>query len=380
MRIYAVNLHTGAQQQPIRIWRSRRIELAVDKQGDHVKRVGARRSGMELIRTGADITVTNYGVAQRIAIAGQPLTHGVRYAWLENQDLQIGDHLLLRWTPDLPLNLWGRGWQLAWLLLLALLLLPFVAAAIALSGPSAAASTDQPLPTAVATLSTTPLPAAAPTATPTSMPTSTPTATAPPLPAVPTYPPAVFTQVPVAPADSVAVSAAQHALDLTATATAAAGATAVAARAAPCVPAPPTQVNWDPAISMWVEPACVRPGDQYWALVEAQWLSGEQYNGYHHVFVDVKDKDGHRSPYATFVMSWPDGQCRVSIGQGTAEPIEHGNSCPMFSPAGSYDVRVEGLPSDVVHGLGLGGAHSATSPVDYMTSFFLLFQRMTYEG
>jgi hypothetical protein len=131
---------------------------------------------------------------------------------------------------------------------------------------------------------------------------------------------------------------------------------------------------------MWVTPACVHPGEQYWRLVEAKWLSEERFKGYQHLFVDIKDENMNRIPGAVFVMSWPDGRCKLSIGQGTAEPIEHGNHCPMFSPADSYEVQVEGLPSDVVHGLGLGAVHTMTGPAEYMTSFFLLFQRATYKG
>jgi hypothetical protein len=180
--------------------------------------------------------------------------------------------------------------------------------------------------------------------------------------------------------DAVTVTQQLRAAAVAATVTAQAAATAAAATPPPCVPAPVGTVDWDPAISMWVTPACVQPGDQYWRLVKAQWLSDERFKGYQHLFVDVKDENMARVKGATFVMSWPDGRCKLSIGEGAAEPLEHGNNCPMFSPAGAYEVWVEGLPSDVVHGLGLGAVHTKSQPVEYMTSFYLFFQRATYQG
>jgi hypothetical protein len=129
---------------------------------------------------------------------------------------------------------------------------------------------------------------------------------------------------------------------------------------------------------MTIQRACVRPGETYWRLAAAKWLDDARFDGYHHLFVDVKDQEMERMRGAIFVMSWPDGNCKRLIGQGTMEPLEHGNHCPMTSPGGSYAVWVEGMPSEVVQGLGLGAVDSVTRPVDYLTSFYLLFQLASY--
>jgi hypothetical protein len=376
MRIYAVNLLSGVEQQPIRLSR-RIIELQIDTKAHRIKRTNARRSGLELVRNGSDVTVTNYGLAQGAAISGQPLAYGTKHAWLEHQDLVLDGQYLLRWEAEPSRTLRDWRWWMVWPA--ALFLLPFCLMATFWIGTEAS-TWSGPMPRLFAN-------SFAATATPTStgnpLPTHVPVTPTPPTqPSVQPFIAPVRPTVTVSPSDSVSQTLAQATAAASGTVSAVAAATAAAAPPAPCVPAPVdvARVNWDPDISMWIEPACVRPGEQYWRLVRAEWLTGEQFRGYHHLFVDVQDEDGNRLGGSTFVMSWPDGKCKLSIGQGLPTPIDHGNNCPMFSPAESYKVWVEGLPSDAVNGLGLGAARSTTRPVDYMTSFFLLFRRDTYRG
>jgi hypothetical protein len=393
MRIYAIDLKTGSTYQTIRSWR-KRIELDIDTKDNTLKRSSTRGRGLVLIRNKSDVTVTDYGVTKGAAIEGKPLVYGAKYAWLEHQDLLVGSRHLLRWEAAARPGIWARSLQFAWVALLVLLLLPFVGLAVYLRGPDGTVNASAGQVTGVSGIETAPastLPAESAALTPTPAPreTATPTATlAPamlpptmlPLPTVQVFPTVMPPVLAAAAVDSVEATRRQRAENAAATATVFAAATAAAATPGPCRAAPIEQVEWDPDISMWVDAACVHPGDQYWRLVKAQWLSDEQFKGYHHLFVDVVDEENRRIEGSTFVMSWPDGECKLSIGQGSASPLEHGNNCPMSSPAGSYTVQVEGLPSDVVHGLGLGAVHPANRPSDYMTSFFLLFQRATYEG
>jgi hypothetical protein len=421
MLIHAVNLLAANPQPPIRT-RTRRVQIGVappgggDPELETIVRLRTPRSGLELTYNRSNVMVVNHGLAQAVTIEGQPLAYGAQYAWLEHQDLQIGEQHLLRWEADPPLNLSGCGWQLAWLALLLILLLPFGFASANLAAPGVAnfangvrpdvvriAATLFPNRTLsvsragtnlaarpvtglgtdlVTALAAGPRPGPAPdpvTGQVTGQVTETPSrASPPPLPSVQPFVATPRPTITAMAADSVAVTERERQDVITATAAAATAATAAAAGPAPCREAPINDVNWDPEIAMWVQKACVRPGEQYWRLLEARWLDDEKFDGYHHLFVDVRDEEFNRISGANFVMSWPDGNCRRSIGQGMAEPLDHGNHCTMTSPGGAYQVWVDGLPSEVVHGLGLGAVDSITRPADFMTSFYLVFQRAEY--
>ncbi len=180
----------------------------------------------------------------------------------------------------------------------------------------------------------TPVPTDTPTPTPTPMPTDTPEPTPTPVPPTNTPEP---TAAPSAPAPTTAPAAVARAQ-------------AVARQA----PAEPPR-NLDPRLGQLgvsIEPATVPSGQPYWRVIEIIWQDEQQAAGKHSVFVEVLDENGNRVVGQPVVFAWADGKT-VSPTENKPPP-EYGVNFPMYSAGQAYSVWVEGLPSDKVHGLGLG--------------------------
>jgi CRP-like cAMP-binding protein len=203
---------------------------------------------------------------------------------------------------------------------------------------------------------------ATPTYTPyptnTAIPTNTPTVT--PIPTDTAVPPTpTFTPVP--PTAVVAVAQVQE-------------------EAAPAEPeartasAAPSRV-WDSrldALGVRVADAGVGSGQPYWRLIEARWEDEAQAGGKHHIYVEVLDETGQRVTGQPVTIFWGDGSDTVNTENKPAP--EFASNYPMYKAGNSYNVKVEGLPSDVIEGLGLG------TPGDHRfftihTNFLLTFQK-----
>ncbi|MBN1658814.1 MAG: cyclic nucleotide-binding domain-containing protein [Anaerolineae bacterium] len=126
------------------------------------------------------------------------------------------------------------------------------------------------------------------------------------------------------------------------------------------------------ALNVGVQPTGVRAGQSYWRLVEARWADEAQAAGAHSIFIDVLDENGSKLVGQPVEIRWEGGSLTVNTEAKPAN--EFSANFPMYNTLGSYSVRVSGLPSDVVVGLGLGTPQSPNFKVH--TCFYLTFQRV----
>ncbi len=216
-------------------------------------------------------------------------------------------------------------------------------AGIGLSESAVADNEAAPTPTYTPFPTDTPVPTATPTITPTPLPTNTPT----PLPTnTPVPPPPPAPVQPVAEAQVQAASA----------------------------PAEPPRA-WDARLDQLgvnLAEAQVGSGQPYWRLIDAQWQNEQEAGGKHHIYVEVLDENGQRIVGQPVTVFWPDGG-DTGVTEDKAPP-DYAYNYPMYKAGNSYNVKIEGLPSDVVQGLGLGepGEHRFYT---IHTVFKLIFQR-----
>lgn len=195
----------------------------------------------------------------------------------------------------------------------------------------------------------------APTITPIPSPTPPPTATPTPMPTATTPPtPAPFVQQfippPAAPAEE--------------------------AKAAEVAPAPAPARAWDGRLTQLgvvVEEASVQPGQQYWKLIEARWADEQESGGKHHIYVEVLDENGTRLVGQTVTVFWGDGSYTAGIEDKA--PPDYGYNYQMYAAGNAYNVKVEGLPSDILRGAGMGDVDRPRYGIH--TSFYLVYQKAT---
>lgn len=130
------------------------------------------------------------------------------------------------------------------------------------------------------------------------------------------------------------------------------------------------QVLWDPRLdllSIKLNRAQVEPGQTVYRLVAARYQDETEAAGLHHVFVEVLDENGQRIVGQPVILAWRDGQSTM-ITENKPAP-EYAANAPLYGQMseGTYDVYVDGAPSDRVSGLGLPGKHHV--------SYQLIFQR-----
>lgn len=212
-----------------------------------------------------------------------------------------------------------------------------------LSGQLAMADQDV-LPTA--TFTPPPTNTSVPTQTPTV--TSTPTHTPPPT-AVPTNTPAPVVRVFEAP---------------------------VVVAAAPTQPPPPQLPprRWDPRLDqlgVTVEEANVGAGQPYWRLVEVRWEDETESGGKHHIYMEALDENGSRIVGQPVTVFWGSGS-DTKVTENKPAP-DFAYNYQMYASGAAYSAKVEGLPSDVLHGAGLGDL--ARRMWNIHVNYILLFQR-----
>jgi LysM repeat protein len=164
--------------------------------------------------------------------------------------------------------------------------------------------------------------------------------------------------------------------------------TPVPTRDADPTPAPNTplpSLEWDPRLNAL---PCVglqtvadrgiqlRPGDKYWRLVRARWLSEEESRRDIQIHVDLLDEAGDRVYGEVVIFANGGSQRVVSEPQSCCYPWDYPVKYPMFNVLCSYRAYVEALPSDMVVGMGLGTPEHPDWTVH--TGFVLTFQRTVY--
>lgn len=125
------------------------------------------------------------------------------------------------------------------------------------------------------------------------------------------------------------------------------------------------------ALGVSIEDAQVAPGQQYWRLVEARFADEQESAGKHHIYVDVMDENGSRIVGQPVTVVWGDGAFTGPV-EDKAAP-DFGFNYMMYASGFAYNVKVEGLPSDMLHGAGMGDVENRFRGIH--TSYYVVFQR-----
>jgi hypothetical protein len=332
---------------------------------DRVSGPQAKTYNLRITYDGKNVIVTNCGLPNPVQLADLPLPHQVPVVWLAGQELRIAKWVLfwevthldgVYFAPQTPLE------QLSpWFFALLLLLL-CVGGALILGLLLQRQRLMQPpvllLPTSTTTSTATPIQQLflSPVSLKEWMPT-----------------PTLVTDV--------------NQLDLRPTVTPTPTATITGSLAGGqervCKPMFIEPRNWSAPLDsqldelgILIQPACVFPGRQYYHLLAVEWLDVQEAQGTHHVYVDVVDQHEQRivTTPISITMSWETGSCIRELDSRPSE--EYGANCPMYAAGPAYKVRVNGLPSDIVHNIGLGGPKELRE-LGLLTSFKLRFQLRT---
>ncbi len=160
-------------------------------------------------------------------------------------------------------------------------------------------------------------------------------------------------------------------------------AAALDAMAGPPSPTPVALV-WEMPAWTGVDAAAVAPGQKYYRLEKAIYFDEARAGGRVNIFVGLLDEDGKPLSDIPVKMEWGAGEYTTrrteekfdfflqpyNLGVLAVHDMASGSS---FSPdrgeRGGYKISVEGVPSDVVSGLGL--------PLRRHVAFLLVFRRTT---
>lgn len=127
------------------------------------------------------------------------------------------------------------------------------------------------------------------------------------------------------------------------------------------------------ALGVSIEDAPVEPGQSYWRLIEVRWEDEIQSAGKHHIYVDVLDENGNRIVGQPVTVFWGDGSYTAALEDKPAPDL--GFNYQMYASGFAYNVKVEGLPSDVLRGAGMGDIENRFRGIH--TSYYLIYQRAT---
>jgi CRP-like cAMP-binding protein len=126
-------------------------------------------------------------------------------------------------------------------------------------------------------------------------------------------------------------------------------------------------------LGVTIEDAQVAPGQQYWRLVEVRWEDEAQAGGKHHIYVDVLDESGKRIVGHPVTVFWGDGSHTAALEDKPAPDL--GFNYMMYASGYAYNVKVEGLPSDILRGAGMGDLANRFKGIH--VAYYLVFQRAT---
>lgn len=133
---------------------------------------------------------------------------------------------------------------------------------------------------------------------------------------------------------------------------------------------------WDPRLDklgVVVEDAPAAPGQQYWRLIEGRWADEQEAGGKHHIYVELLDENGNRVVGNPVTVYWGDG----SYTNPTEDkaPPDFGWNYQMYAAGNAYNVKVEGMPSDIVHGAGMGDIERPKYGIH--TAFYFTYKKST---
>ena len=140
--------------------------------------------------------------------------------------------------------------------------------------------------------------------------------------------------------------------------------------------APALSRAWDPRLDklrVRVEDAPASPGQQYWHLIDARWADEKESGGKHHIYVEVLDENGNRIVGHPVTVWWGDGS--YTSGVEDKAPPDYGFNYQMYAAGNAYNIKVEGLPSDIVYGAGMGDMDRPDWGIH--TSIYLTYQKAT---
>lgn len=142
--------------------------------------------------------------------------------------------------------------------------------------------------------------------------------------------------------------------------------------APPAPPVPPSEpqpmeepvwVGFTPEIKslMSYQPATVADGAEYWRATKVEYWNEERSQGLHHIYI--------QEPHDATLRALVNGQYPIWLDKPSNEPA---GNYPMSGYGAVYDVRMQGLPSDIVGGMRmLGNRH---------ISFVVEFKKMVKES
>lgn len=152
------------------------------------------------------------------------------------------------------------------------------------------------------------------------------------------------------------------------------------APAAPVPAAPPAAANEpgrniDPVFSVLggnIIPANVAPGQEYWRVISIEWHDEAESGGRHALQFNTVDAGGGRVVGTPLTVWWGDGSTSLVMEAKPGEPF--GANFPMYKDGPAYSVKIEGLPSDQVTGLGLGTPEVPWRTIH--TEYFITWQKV----
>ncbi len=132
-------------------------------------------------------------------------------------------------------------------------------------------------------------------------------------------------------------------------------------------PTPPTGLEWDWRLSFLHIQLNRASGSPRWSVTKGLFQNSEEGGGGHSIFVDILDQNGNRVNLSegtqVGTITWPGGS--DALTWAAKPPNEYPVNYPMYSGLGSYTIwlNLNGLPSDVLAGMGLVEADGVSAPL-----------------
>ena len=102
-----------------------------------------------------------------------------------------------------------------------------------------------------------------------------------------------------------------------------------------------------------------------------RWEDEQEAGGKHHIYVDVLDENGRRIVGQNVTVFWSDGSATLPLED---KPFpDFGFNYQMYASGYAYSVKVEGLPSDILRGAGMGDLANRFKGIH--TAYYLTYQK-----
>jgi len=121
----------------------------------------------------------------------------------------------------------------------------------------------------------------------------------------------------------------------------------------PTVPKPPSVPSTPQGATVVPVPEGTTP--PLWKVSDLRFYNERESQGRHHLYVDVFDEGGERVYGKKVLVSWPNGNAEVITERKTGDLFTNSGNFPFTPGRGAFTaVVVDGKPSEVVVGLGMG--------------------------